>query len=45
MVTHSSILEWEVLRVDEPGGLQSLGLQRVRHDLVIKNNKQKQICA
>ena len=33
MVTHSSILAWEVLpRTEEPGGLQSIGLQRVRQD-------------
>ena len=44
MVTHSSILQWEIPRVDEPGG-HPLGMQRVGHDSVIKNNKQKQICA
>ena len=27
MATHSSILDWEVLWTEEPGGLQSLGLQ------------------
>ena len=32
MATHSSILAWEILWTEEPGGLQSLGLQRVRHD-------------
>ena len=32
MATHSSIFAWRVLRTEEPGGLQSLGLQRVRHD-------------
>ena len=30
--THSSILAWEIPWTDEPGGLQSMGLQRVRHD-------------
>ena len=30
MVIHSSIIPW----TEEPGGLQSMGLQRVRHDLV-----------
>ena len=30
--THSSILAWEILWAEEPGGLQSLGSQRVRHD-------------
>ena len=32
MATHSSILAWKIARTEEPGGLQSLGLQRVRHD-------------
>ena len=32
MATHSSILAWRVLWAEEPGGLQSMGLQRVRHD-------------
>ena len=32
-VTHSSILAWEIPEVPEPGGLQSMGSQRVRHDL------------
>ena len=32
MATHSSILAWRIPWTEEPGGLQSLGLQRVRHD-------------
>ena len=32
MITHSSSLAWEVLCMEEPGGLQSMGLQRVRHN-------------
>ena len=32
LVTHSSVLAWEILWTEEPGGLQSIGLQRVRHD-------------
>ena len=32
MATHSSILDWEIPRTEEPGGLQSLGSQRVRHN-------------
>ena len=32
MATHSSILAWRILRTEEPGGLQSIGIQRVRHD-------------
>ena len=30
--THSSILAWGIPWTEAPGGLQSLGLQRVRHD-------------
>ena len=33
MTTHSSILVWEIPWTEEPGVLQSMGLQRVRHDL------------
>ena len=32
MATHSSILIWRIPRTEEPGGVQSVGLQRVRHD-------------
>ena len=32
MATHSSILAWRVPWTEEPGGLQSTGSQRVRHD-------------
>ena len=32
MVTSSSILTWEIPWKEEPGGLQSMGLQRVGHD-------------
>ena len=32
MATHSSILAWRMLWTKEPGGLQSLGSQRVRHN-------------
>ena len=32
MATHSSILAWKILWTEEPGGLQSMGLQRVGHD-------------
>ena len=34
MATHPSILAWEIPRAEEPGGLQSMGSQRVRHDLM-----------
>ena len=32
MATHSSILAWRTLWTEEPGGLQSMGLQTVGHD-------------
>ena len=32
MATYSSILAWRIPRAEKPGGLQSTGLQRVRHD-------------
>ena len=32
MATHSSMLAWKIPWTEEPGGLQSMGLQRVRHD-------------
>ena len=32
MATHSSILAWKMPWTQEPGGLQSMGLQRVGHD-------------
>ena len=32
MGTHSSLLAWEIPWTEEPGGLLSMGLQRVGHD-------------
>ena len=32
MATHSSILGWRIPWTEDPGGLQSVGLQRVEHD-------------
>ena len=32
MATHSSILAWRIPWTEKPGGLQSMGLQRVRPD-------------
>ena len=32
MATHSSILAWKIPWMEEPGGLQSVGSQRVGHD-------------
>ena len=34
MATHSSILAWKISWTEEPGGLQSMGSQRVGHDRV-----------
>ena len=36
MATHSSILAWDILWTEEPSGLWSMGLQRIRHDLEAK---------
>ena len=32
MATHASILAWKIPWTEEPGGLQSMGMQRVKHD-------------
>ena len=34
MATHSSILAWRIPWIEEPGSLQSTGLQKVRYNLV-----------
>ena len=36
MAIHSSILAWEIPWTEEPGGLQSMGSERVGHDLITK---------
>ena len=41
MATHSSVFTWEIPWTEEPGSLQFMGLQRVEHDLV---TKQQQLC-
>ena len=38
MATHSSTLTWKLPWMEEPGRLQSVGLQRVRHDWATKLN-------
>ena len=43
MATHSSILTWEIPWTEEPGGLQSMGSQRVRHDLATKKQQQQKL--
>ena len=42
MTTHSSILAWKIPWTEKPGGLQSMGSQRVRHNLGTEQ-QQKQI--
>ena len=37
MSTHSSILTWKISWTEEPGGLQSMGSQKVGHNLVIEH--------
>ena len=32
MATNSSILAWRILWIENPGGLQPMGLERVRHN-------------
>jgi len=39
MAKQSSILAWEIPWVEEPGGLQSMGPQRVRHNLATKQQQ------
>ena len=40
MATQSSILAWEIPWTEEPGGLQSMGSQRVGHNLATKQQEQ-----
>ena len=41
MATHSSILAWEIPWIEELGRLQSMGSQRVGHDLVTKTTNNR----
>ena len=41
MVTHSGILAWKIPLAEEPGGLQSMGSQRVGYDRVTKQQQQQ----
>ena len=46
MATPSNILAWRILWTEEPGGLQSMGSQRIRHDLATNsNNISFHVCA
>ena len=40
MATHSGILAWQIPWTEGPGGLRSVGFQRVRRDLAIKSEKE-----
>ena len=44
MATHSNILAWKIPWTEEPGGLQSVRFQRVRHDLVMKQQGLSTLC-
>ena len=44
LVTHSSILAWEIPWTEEPGGLQSTGSRRVRNDLATKQQQHDVFC-
>ena len=39
MATYSSILAWKIPRREEPGGLQSMGSQRVGHNLATEHTQ------
>ena len=39
MATHSSVLAWKIPWTEEPGGLQSIGSQRIGHDLATKQQQ------
>ena len=41
--SHSSILAWEIPRTEEPGMLQSMGSQRLQHNLVNKQQPQQRV--
>ena len=38
MATHSNIPAWKILWTEEPGGLQSMGLQRIKHNCTTKTH-------
>ena len=43
MATHSSILAWKIPWTVKPGGLQSMGSQRVGHDWVTKQTTRNKL--
>ena len=44
MATHSSIPVWEILWTEEPGGLQSMGSQKIRQSLATKTTNNNKLC-
>ena len=44
MATYSSILAWRMPWTEEPGGLQSMGHERVRHDSLTKQQTVIFVC-
>ena len=42
MAIHSTILAWKIPGTEEPGGLQPMGSQTVRHDLVTNHTHRNQ---
>ena len=44
MATHSIILAWEIPWTEEPGRLQSMDSQRVRHDLATEQQQHVYVC-
>ena len=43
MATHFSILAWRIPRAEEPGGLQSVGLQRIGHNLATEQQSEQRV--
>ena len=43
MASHSSILAWKIPWIEEPGRLQSIGSQGIRHDLVTERTQHTQV--
>ena len=42
MATYSSLLAWKIPRIEEPSGLQSMGLQKIGKDSVTKQQQQEE---
>ena len=44
MAIHSSILAWRILQTEKPGGVQSIGSQRVGHDSTTNTHAHTCVC-